>query len=198
MSDDDFQHDEPANTKVRSEFANNDEVRKFLDTGGHVEADEEMLYRHMRESQRRLMVMLPVLLSVGIEHMRSNQGLDVSEDIQIALDRSAQLATRYLNPVTRAQTVDTIVRDAQRVLVAMNADSIQQAVLAAAFLTIALTEKGSVADPTAQTVLVSMAILEEAENDSQQGIRGTWHYETGKLSGMADEGALKLSLAGYL
>lgn len=185
-------------TKPRRAFSSAAEAKRFLDEGGRLEADEDVLYKHMRESQRRLMVMMPVMLYVGIQHMRENMGIDVREDVQIGLRRSAQLAIRYLNPLEHQETTQRIVRDAQRVLIEMNADSIQQSVLAAAYLTLALVDQGRLPDPSAQSVLVSLGILEEAEADAAQGIRGAWYYEPGKLGAMSNRGLTKLSLMGYI
>ena len=68
----------------------------------------------------------------------------------------------------------------------------------AAHLITALTDQGRVPDPTAQSVLTSLAILTEAENDLHQGIRGTWSYDEVKLQRMANRGIAKLEFRGYL
>lgn len=195
---DKYKHPEPYKTKVRDASMSRAEARKWLDQGGHLEAPEEALYRHMRESQRRLMVMLPTLLWTGVTHMRENLGIDIDPSLQISLERSAEIAVRYLVPITAEETLIRIMADAEAVLKEMDGDNIPQAVTGAAHLITALVDQGRIPDPTAQSVLVSLAILTEAENDKHEGIRGTWGYSKWKLNRMMNRGIKKLAFRGYL
>lgn len=197
MSEDEFKHPEPYKTKTRDEVGDRDKARAWLDEGGHLEAPEEMLYRHMRESQRRLMVLLPTTLWAGITHLKENEGIEMSPEILIALERSGAIASRYLNPIKAEDTIRTILRDSQRLLTRLNADSVPQAILGMCNLILKFADEMVLPDPQTQCVLVSIAILEEAQNDAAEGIKGTWDFDPAKIGKMENEARQTLGLWGY-
>lgn len=197
MSDDGHKWKEPYKTKVRPEVGGTEDARRWLAEGGHIEAPEELLYRHMTESRRRLMVLLPVTMYLAIEAIAS-KGRAMSPDVHESLFRGTKIAIRYLNPITLQKTLDQIVSDGQQVLREIGADSVEQALLGVSYLIVCLADRDLMPDPTSQSVLVSLAICEEAKMDFEEGRRGTWGYDLKKCERMTNEGMRRLRFSGYL